>query len=53
MDRERAAGRSSGFADIAIAATAASRNFTVLTRNLRHFEPLGVRVMNPLETLPG
>ena len=53
MDRERAAGRSPGFPDIAIAATSASRNFTVLTRNLRHFEPLDVRAMNPLETLPG
>ncbi len=52
MDRERAAGRSPGFADIAIAATAADRNFTVLTRNLRHFRPLGVPAMNPLEALP-
>ena len=53
MDRERAAGRSPDFADIAIAATAAERNLTVLTRNLRHFRPLGVPAMNPLETLPG
>ena len=53
MDRERAAGRSPGFADIAIAATAAGRNLTVLTRNLRHFRPLGIPAMNPFETLPG
>ena len=53
MDRERAAGRSPGFADIAIAATAASRNLTVLTRHLRHFRPLGIPAVNPLETLPG
>ena len=52
MDRERASGRSPGFADIAIAATAASRNLTVLTRNLRHFRPLGIPAVNPLETLP-
>lgn len=52
MDRERAAGRSSGFADIAIAATAAGRNLTVLTRNLRHFRPLGIPALNPLEALP-
>ncbi|MCY3752723.1 MAG: PIN domain-containing protein [Alphaproteobacteria bacterium] len=52
MDRERAAGRSPGFADIAIAAIAADRSLTVLTRNLRHFRPLGVPAMNPLETLP-
>ena len=37
----------------AITATAADRNLTVLTRNLRHFRPLGVPAMNPLETLPG
>ena len=52
IDRERAAGRSPGFPDIAIAATAASRNFTVLTRNLRHFESLDVRVVNSLNALP-
>ena len=52
MDRERAAGRSPGFADLAIAATAASRNLTVLTRNLRHFAPLDIRAINPYEELP-
>ena len=51
MDRDRAAGRSPGFADIAIAATAADRNLIVLTRNLRHCRPFGIPAMNPIETL--
>ena len=41
-----------GFEDIAIAATARVHGLTVLTRNLRHFRPLGVPVLNPLEALP-
>jgi hypothetical protein len=41
-----------GFEDIAIAATAAVRGFTVLTANERHFSPLGVPVANPLKRLP-
>jgi len=41
-----------GFEDIAIAATAQVHNLTVLTRNLRHFEPLGVRAIDPFVTLP-
>ena len=48
----RAAGQSPGFADIAIAATAGTRNLTILTRNLRHFTPLGVAVMDPYDGLP-
>ena len=52
MDKARATGRSPGFADLAIAATAASRNLTVLTRNLRHFAPLGVGALDPFEALP-
>ena len=51
-DKARAAGQSPGFADIAIAATAGTRNLTILTRNLRHFTPLGVAVMDPLHGLP-
>ena len=53
MDRARAVGRVPGFADIAIAATAASRGLTILTRNLRHFVPLGVRAIDPFDTPPG
>ncbi len=52
MDRARAIGQSPGFADLAIGATAASRDFTVLTRNIRHFAPLGIPVINPFEALP-
>ena len=52
MDGARAAGRAPGFADVAIAATAASRGLTILTRNLRHFAPLGARAIDPFDTLP-
>ena len=52
MDKARAAGHTPGFADIAIAATAASRRLTILTRNLRHFAPLGVPTTDPFDTLP-
>ena len=52
MDKARATGQSPGFADLAIAVTAESRNLTVLTRNLRHFVPLDVRAVNPFEVLP-
>lgn len=34
-------------ADIMLAATALEHNCTVVTRNIRHFEPLGVTVLNP------
>ena len=49
-DRARAAGHSPGFADVAIAATAGCHDLTILTRNLRHFEPLGVPAINPFAT---
>ena len=51
-DRAHAAGHSPGFADVAIAATAGIRNLTILTRNLRHFTPLGIAAVDPFETLP-
>ena len=51
-DRARAAGHAPGYADIAIAATAVNRGLTVLTRNLRHFEPLAVAARDPLRGLP-
>lgn len=50
LDRARA--HDPGFEDIAIAATAAVRSFTVLTANERHFAPLGVPYVNPLKQLP-
>lgn len=43
----RAAGLAPGFADIAIAATGVHHGMTLLTRNLGHFEPLGVTVIDP------
>jgi len=52
IGRTRAAGYSPGFADAAVAATAGSYGLTVLTRNLRDFIPLGVDVLDPLDTLP-
>lgn len=33
--------------DNLIAATALCHNLTIITRNLKHFEPTGVRVLNP------
>lgn len=41
-----------GFEDIAIAATARVHNLVVLTRNLRHFDPLGVQAVDPFTRLP-
>ena len=35
--------------DLLIAAIALERSLTVVTRNVRHFEPTGVRVLNPFE----
>ena len=45
-------GHAPGMADLAIAATALNRSFTVLTQNLRYFTPLGVSAQDPFETLP-
>jgi toxin FitB len=42
-----AAGRHPGFADVAIAAIAKSRELAVATLNRRHFEPLGVPIVDP------
>ena len=36
-------------ADLLIAATALEHGLTVVTRNVRHFEPTGVAVLNPAE----
>jgi predicted nucleic acid-binding protein len=41
-----------GFEDIAIAATAKVHGLTVLTRNIRHFRPLGVPAHDPFKALP-
>ena len=51
-DRARAAGQAPGLADLAIAATAHCRELTILTRNLRHFQMLGVPAIDPFISLP-
>lgn len=50
-DQAMAAGRHPGFADVAIAATAITHDLVLLTRNTKHFEPLGVAFADPLEGL--
>ncbi len=51
-DQARGRGHAPGFADIIIAATALRHELTILTRNLRHFEPLGLTVHDPFAALP-
>jgi len=51
-DRARGRGQMPGFADIMIAATARHHGLTILSRNLRHFEPFGVAVIDPFTRLP-
>jgi toxin FitB len=51
-DQARGQGFAPGFADIIIAATARHRGLTILSRNVRHFEPLGVAVLDPFAALP-
>jgi toxin FitB len=48
-DAAEAEGRHPGFANVAIAAIAKSRELAILTLNLRHFEPLGVNALDPFE----
>jgi hypothetical protein len=38
--------------DVAIAATAELHGFAILTNNAHHFEPMGVRFLNPFDALP-
>jgi predicted nucleic acid-binding protein len=51
-DRARGACHAPGFADVVIAATACCHGLTILTRNVRHFAPLGVAAVDPFKTLP-
>lgn len=46
-EANRAAGRISDLTDELIAATAHVHGLTVVTRNIRHFEPSGCRVLSP------
>ena len=39
-----------GYAEILIAATAKIKNLQLLTRNMRHFGPLGIRCSDPFES---
>lgn len=48
-DRAIAIGRHPGFPDIAIAATARVQDLAILTRNIRHFQPLGIDCLDPFE----
>ncbi|WP_426425619.1 type II toxin-antitoxin system VapC family toxin [Bradyrhizobium genosp. A] len=51
-DRARGQGHAPGLADIIIAATARQHGLTILSRNSRHFAPLGVSVLDPFRDLP-
>jgi predicted nucleic acid-binding protein len=51
-DQARAGGSNPGFADLCIAATAATHGMTLLTRNLRHFAMLGIDAVDPFTSLP-
>lgn len=51
-DKATAAGRHPGFADVAIAATAVAHDLVLITRNGKHFEPLDVSFIDPLDGLP-
>jgi toxin FitB len=51
-DAARALGRPPGLADLIVGATALHHRLTVLTRNVKHFEPLGVKVTDPYVHLP-
>lgn len=51
-DLARGHGHAPGLADLAIGATAQQHGMTVLTRNTRHFDPLGVRTHDPFAALP-
>lgn len=51
-DQARGQGHAPGLADIIIAATARHHGLTILSRNVRHFLPLGVAVLDPFAALP-
>jgi predicted nucleic acid-binding protein len=52
MDLAGSRGHSPGFADIAITATAHRHRLTILSRNERHFAPMGVAVIDPFQKFP-
>ncbi len=52
LDMAQVLGLNPGFPDLAIAGIAKSRGMVLLTRNLRHFEPLGITARDPFTALP-
>lgn len=52
LARARADGAEIAAEDALIAATADLRRMTVLTRNARHFRPMGIAHLNPFDQLP-
>jgi predicted nucleic acid-binding protein len=51
-DQARGQGYAPGFSDVIVAATAQCRGLTILSRNIRHFAPLNVPVLDPFAALP-
>lgn len=51
-DHAKSIGRHPGLPDVVIAATAVAHDLTLLTRNLKHFDSLGVQGVDPFESLP-
>jgi predicted nucleic acid-binding protein len=51
-ERARGKGHAPGLADVIIAATARRHGLMILSRNLRHIEPLGVAVIDPFVKRP-
>jgi toxin FitB len=51
-DQARGLGHAPGLANIIVAATAQHRGLTILSRNVKHFRPLGVAVVDPFVKLP-
>lgn len=51
-DRARGTGHTAGFADLAIGAIARQHHLTILTRNLKHYTPLGLAAHDPVTELP-
>jgi toxin FitB len=51
-DGARGRGHTAGFADVAIGAIARCHALTILTRNLKHYAPLGVAAHDPVVELP-
>lgn len=48
-DAATAKGQHPGLGDVIIASTARAYDLTVVTENIKHFEPLGVKVERPVE----